>query len=367
MTFNAARLILARRRRGMTKVELAERARLSTRILTSYEAAAAQPSEETLAILARELKFPVEFFCGETELAPPDPDAASFRAYTSMSASRRDAVLSAGAFAFALAGYIAERFELPPPSIPDMHGFEAEASAEALRNRWGLGELSIRNMIHLLEAHGVRVFSLAEECRDVNAFSTWHADVPFVFLNTMKTAESSRFDAAHELGHLVLHRRGGPRSRDTEREADRFASAFLMPRGSVLAHAPRFCSIAVLVKLKKLWGVSALALAHRFHDLGVITDWVYRSNCIDLSKAGGRTAEIEGGERETSQVLNKVFEALRADGVSKRDVAKALSLPVEELNALVFGLVTVSAVPGPAPAYGGPTQSSSRRADLKLV
>lgn len=58
-------------------------------------------------------------------------------------------------------------------------------------------------MIHLLEAHGVRVLSLTQECREVDAFSLW-LQQPFVFLNTQKSGEHSRFDAAHELGHLPL-------------------------------------------------------------------------------------------------------------------------------------------------------------------
>jgi hypothetical protein len=78
----------------------------------------------------------------------------------------------------------------------------------------------------LLEARGIRVFSLTEPCFELNAFSHWVAVTPFVFLNTMKTAESSRFDAAHELGHLVLHRHGAPQGRVAgERTRPGFLSA----------------------------------------------------------------------------------------------------------------------------------------------
>ena len=58
--------------------------------------------------------------------------------------------------------------------------------------------------------------------------------------DTNKTAEHSRFDAAHELGHLVLHRHGPPRGIEAERQANAFASAFLMPHGSVFPRAPKF-------------------------------------------------------------------------------------------------------------------------------
>jgi Zn-dependent peptidase ImmA (M78 family) len=330
-------------------------------MISAYEAGAAQPTDDNLGSLADALRFPVGFFDGN-DLDEPSADSASFRAFTSMTARQRDAALGAGALALSLASFIDARFELPRPGIPDLHGFEPDTAAQALRERWGLGEQSIKNMIHLLESQGVRVFSLAEECKEVNAFSVWQSGIPFVFLNTMKSAESSRFDAAHELGHLALHLHGGPRGREAEHEADRFASAFLMPRGSVLAHAPRYASVETLVKLKKRWGVSAIALARRLHCLDLISDWIYRSICIELSKLGGRRMEIDGEERESSQVLKKVFQTLRDDGISKRDVARELRIPIEDLDALMFGLIV-----GPAPGSGEPSRDGTSRAKLTLV
>jgi len=107
-----------------------------------------------------------------------------------------------------------------------------------LRQYWLLGERPIKNVAHLLEAKGVRVYSLMERNVEVDAFSLWRNDTPFIFINTRKSAEHSRFDAAHDLGHLVLHRHGGPRGQNAEREAQAFAAAFLMPKSSVLAVAP---------------------------------------------------------------------------------------------------------------------------------
>ena len=85
--------------------------------------------------------------------------------------------------------------------------------------------MPIKNMIHLLEARGVRVLSLSIDTAQLDAFSMWHADTPFVFLNTKKSCEHSRFDVGHELGHLVLHRHAGAKGQEVEREANAFASA----------------------------------------------------------------------------------------------------------------------------------------------
>lgn len=94
------------------------------------------------------------------------------------------------------------------------------------------------NVVHQPEAHVVRVFSLSRDCPEVDAFSFWDRGVPFVLLSTEKTAERGRFDAAHELGHSVLHgEEQMPHGPQAEAEAHRFAAAFLMPRADVLAHA----------------------------------------------------------------------------------------------------------------------------------
>jgi Zn-dependent peptidase ImmA (M78 family) len=95
------------------------------------------------------------------------------------------------------------------------------------------------------------VFSLAENTKNVDAFSCWRNGEPYVFLNTFKTTERSRFDAAHELGHLVLHKHGGPKQgRSAEHEAHLFAASFLMPEDDVLATIPYVVGLDGIVRSK---------------------------------------------------------------------------------------------------------------------
>src|SRR5262249_3228127 len=157
------------------------------------------------------------------------------------------------------------------------------------------------------ESKGVRVFSLAMNAVEVDAFSFWRGGTPYVFLNTRKSPEHSRFDAAHELGHLVLHKHGAPAGPGAERQANEFAAAFLMPREDILARAPRLATVDHLVKLKKVWSVSVAALAYRLHALGIISDWHHRSLFIEISKRGYRKQEPNPVARETSQVFQKVL------------------------------------------------------------
>ena len=296
-TFNPSRLTLARKRRGLTRVALAEMIEVDPRSVSAYENGEFSPDTEKLQQLAKVLKFPAAYFSGP-DIEELSPDSASFRALSRRTAGQRDSALGAGAFALLLNKWIEERFRLPAANIPDL-GRETspEAAAMALRRYWDLGELPIKNMIHLLESHGVRVFSLAIDAAEVDAFSMWRDNTPFVFLNTRKSTEHSRFDAAHELAHLVLHRHGAPQGQQAEREANAFASAFLMPRGSVLANARRLPSVEDLIKLKKYWTVSVAALAYRFRTLKILTTWHYPHHAVDRDARGELVGGLVGAQR----------------------------------------------------------------------
>jgi Zn-dependent peptidase ImmA (M78 family)/DNA-binding XRE family transcriptional regulator len=336
--FNPSRLTWARRRRGLTKTRLALAIGVELRSATAYEAGEFAPEPDRLRKIAAVLRFPEPFFLGD-DIEEPALDTASFRSMSKMSARQRNTALGSGAVALLLNEWIEARFTLPETDLPDL-GRDAspESAAEAVRRVWDLGELPIKNMVHLLEARGVRVYSLALDATEVDAFSMWRQKRPYVFLNTLKSAEHARFDAAHELGHLVLHRHAAPNGQEAEQHANAFASAFLMPAASVHAHAPRFATMDQLIRLKKIWGVSLAAITYRLHKLGFLSDWHYRKLYIEISKRGYRKAEPDGGQREISQVLQKVFAALRAEGVTKHTIAEVLHVHPKDVDELVFGL-----------------------------
>lgn len=336
--FNPSRLSWARRRRGMTKTRLAAAVGVDLRSVSAYETGEFSPDPERLDRIAHVLKFPGGFFLGD-DLEQPAVDTASFRSLSKMTAGQRDTALGSGAIALLLNEWIEARFTVPGPDIPDL-GRDAspEGAAEAVRRAWGLGELPVKNMVHVLEAKGVRVYSLALDAVEADAFSMWREHRPFIFLNTLKSGEHGRFDAAHELGHLVLHRHAAPSGQQAEQDANSFASAFLMPAASVRAHAPRFATIDQLMRLKKIWNVSLAAMTYRLHKLGLLSDWHYRKLYIEISSRGYRRSEPDGGPREVSQVLQKVFNALREEGVTKYDIAAALHVHPEDVDELVFGL-----------------------------
>jgi Zn-dependent peptidase ImmA (M78 family) len=344
---NPERVELVRLRLGLTKIGFAKALSVDRKTLQRFYGGD-ELSESVMDRLCHISGYPKTFFA-KPPFEYPNSDGVSFRSLRSLTASARDSALAAGALAFEIDDWITDKFELPQHTLPRVNNKPPADAAAAVRSYWGIGTRPIGNMVNVLESHGVRVFSLVEETRHLDAYSFWRNEKPYVFLNTLKTPEHSRFDAAHELGHLVMHRRSGSGHKSAEDEAHAFASAFLMPRDDLLAHIPRVRSLDDLIAAKKRWRVSAAALNYALHKIGVISAWHYRGYYIELNKLG-RSIEPDGIEPETSQVWAKILTALWREGVTLSHIAADLGFPEKELSSLLFG---IASSPASAKGQGG--------------
>lgn len=348
--FSPDRVELVRLRLGLTKIGFAEQLGVDRKTIQRFESGDADLSTDSQERLMRLSGFPRAFF----EKGPPEypnPEGVSFRSLRSLTAGARNAAMAAGALAFELDDWISERYNLPAHALtPERVSVSSPAHAAIqLRAEWGIGARPIGNMINLLESRGIRIFSLVEETRHLDAYSLWKNDKPYIFLNTLKTMERSRFDAAHELGHLILHRHTGSAHIKAESEADEFASSFLMPEDDLKAEIRWVRNLHEIIQGKRRWGVSAAALAYRLHKMGKISDWHYRGYCIELGKLG-QGVEPNPMPRETSQVWTKVLTDLWRQGISISRLAERLSIPERELSGLLFGIATpVSAATSTTP------------------
>lgn len=338
---NGDRLRVARQRRAMTKKSLAEAISVAPRTITGWEADEYPPDERKLRKISEVLGFPVSFFELD-DTARTVTEAVSFRSLTKKTAGQRDAVLAMCDIAKDVTEWINARFGVPAPALPDLRDEDPTVAAILLRQEWGLGNRPVKNMIHLLENKGVRVFSLAENCREIDACSYWSDGIPFVLLNTEVSNERCRFDMAHELGHLVLHKHAAPSGRIAENEANAFASEFLMPEASVRANRANYWSIETLIQRKKLWNVSVSALAYRVHQLGLMSDWHFKSLNIEMRRRGFKTKEPHGSPKEQSEIWEAVLKRMREKNISLRFAANEISIPEAELRGLLYGLAKVS-------------------------
>lgn len=357
---------MARTRRQLTFKTLAQEVGLTPRMVSEYEKdyCSSEPPEATVEAFSRALNYPTEFLLDDDSIEEVAKETVSFRSLKSMKAAQEHAAIGAGQLGVLISEFFERSFNMLDVNVPDYRHIEPEVAAQMLRAEWGLGTASISNMVHLLEKYGVRVFSLAENTQNVDAFSFWKGTTPYVFLNTQKSGERSRFDAAHELGHLILHQHNSPQGKDLESEADRFAAELLMPRATVLPYKGSTVTIQSILKLKHNWKVSAFALIVQMKNVGVLSEWQYKSLVIQASQMGLRTKEIDGIKRETSHIINKILAALSEDGCSIADLANSICLPVDEVSGLLF---RCAVIPNTGSQPSNVVHFPKERAKLSLV
>lgn len=234
--------------------------------------------------------------------------------------------------------WISARYVLPAVSLPSFAGNDPKTAAQLLRGVWGLGTKPLPNLIQLCESRGIRVYSLPPFADAVDAYSMWWSGTPYVFLARRKSPERIRFDLAHEVGHLVLHDAEPCATTAVEREADAFASEFLMPAASIVEYLSPTPSVNDILAVRSQFKVSAMALAFAAHKAGRISDWTYRQVCIELSTRGFRTSEPGGMPNyEMSRVFPQVLSRSNTRRVTARGIAKDLDLPLSDVHALTFG------------------------------
>lgn len=333
--FQHKKLEIARKRRCFTKKDLSEKLNLSIQTLSEWENGKTIPKTENIVELSKILEFPIDFFYEKRVLKDLAKEAVSFRALTKMKAVDRELALACGSLAVFFDSWISEKFNLPKPNVPNLDGFSPEQAANEIRKIWNIEDEYIDNTIYLLEKNGIRVYSLSEKQKDFDAFSTWIDGIPYVFLNTTKSSERSRFDAMHELGHLVLHRNKKLQDKKLEEEANQFASNILMPKESVNSYDIDV-NIGFLIQLKQIWKVSLKALIYRLNKLELLSEWNYRLLMVEITKRGYNIHEPASFERETSVLLDKIFSILKEDNITIYDIANDLKIPVQELNSIIF-------------------------------
>lgn len=331
--FSPGRLTAARQRRGMTKKAIAEATSVSGQYITALEAGSETPTSEMVSRLSFVLRYPLGwFYAAPIEELPPQ--SISFRSRARMTATVRDMTIEAGRLASGFISPVFQRqFRLPSTDLPDLSDEEPETAALILRDYWKLGQGPIKNMVHLLEAKGIEVYWLNVASSCVDAVSFWRDDKPFTLLNLAeRSGERGRFNAAHELAHLVLHRRAEVvDGRQIEGEADRFASAFLLPARQFRLECPRQPVLTQFIPLKQRWGVSIQAMVRRCTDLNIFTHWQYEVAFKNISANGWRKQEPARLIHESSAIHAMAFDKLASKGIFPKDIAREIQISPEDL------------------------------------
>lgn len=293
--FQPARVRLARELKGWSQADLARRAGLTGAAVSQFESGASRPSAETAESLASLLAVPPAFF----HIPITDTHEGFFRSLRRTSIAERRRARALAFIAHDIAHLSAAEAGLPPSSVPALPLDDLDAAREtveelaaSVRHEWQLPRGPIHDVVSLLEAHGVLVIRLPLTSADVDAFSLPFPDRPVVVLGADKGDRArSRFDAAHELGHLVMHGEDLWGIKQVETQAHMFAAAFLMPEEDIRDDLPARADWPTLFELKKRWQVSIAALLMRSKSLGRMSDSDYLTAIKAASARGWRRRE----------------------------------------------------------------------------
>jgi Zn-dependent peptidase ImmA (M78 family) len=158
-----------------------------------------------------------------------------------------------------------------------------------------------------------------------------------------KSACRTRFGIAHEIGHLTIHVGVQTGDRLTESQANRFASAFLMPRAYFIkecqgAFRGSRLNWSAIVDIKLKWKVSKAAILYRGRQLGVFSEDQYRSGVISLRRHSEAIQEREDDAilPETLEIVSDGLQVLEQQcGMPRSAIAREMSVKPKLLDQLL--------------------------------
>lgn len=290
--FNGNRLKQARLYNGLTVEELAKKINISAQAESQYEIGKILPQFDRIIEFAKILNFPVQYFLQDYDFNIQS-GSSYFRSLMKTQKKYRTEQKTKVEFLAKLYTILEEYIEFPSLDLPQIsidEEYESpEEAAQALREHWKLGDKPITNLLRLLEAHGIIVTTFDVDTEDIDAFSQFfEKDGKSFFIiaysSNKQSAARINFDLAHELGHIMLHSWSDDSEnmdRETfkrkENEANRFASAFLLPETSFKQDVRFYpTNLDRYIELKKKWRVSIGAMLYRACYLAVITQSQYQ-------------------------------------------------------------------------------------------
>lgn len=349
---------LARLFHGLSLSELGERLGRSKQFLSRVETGAEPVSDALETALLDELGVLPEFL-RDVEATPLTEEQCHFRKQLTTKVALRQYARARGEMLKRLVDVLDAHLELPAYKVAEADPTSDEAierGAERCRVDWGLGWGPISNVTRVAENAGAVVMRVAGMAGEIDAVS-FATTRPVIALNAVgRSACRARFGVAHELGHFALHTGVLTGDRLTETQANRFASALLLPRSSFMAE----CHVALrrsrlswegMSELKRRWGVSKAAILYRGGQLGVFTADQLRAGYVHLKRRGEALEEHEDRDMpmELPEVVTEGLTVLSRDlGIPIAAVARQMHVKPQLLEDLL-GVTASGSIPNVVP------------------
>lgn len=357
VTFSGERLKEARLARGLFKKTLAEKVGVTGAAIGRYEDGLDNPQIERLRAIAAELNFSEQFFLRPTWLE--SPNVVFWRSRASETKSAREMTEQRMKWQCEIFNLLEKEVLFPKVDIPKLsipRDFklitpdDIESAAIEARAYWGLRDYPIPDVVLALENAGIPVsfLSIPTEKQDGFCFKSNQLERYFVGLNSYNiSCVRARYDAAHELGHILLHSNVSKFDLSDigsfkliEEQAHRFAGAFLFPRDRFVSEVERF-SLDYFCALKRKWGISIAAMIYRAFNLGLIDEYDRSQLYQNMNRRRWRGPRREPYDDlsemplEKPRMLKRGIDALVDQGFFSFSLLQSeLSLPIEEIEQI---------------------------------
>lgn len=340
--------ILAIRR--LSQVQVATMVGVSPSTISKWRVGPQAPEADKLERLASVVNVQPEWFTRPVQEKTTTP---LFRSNASAHKAAREMLEGRLEWAQEIAASLEEFVDFPAVHFPEktftnpeeITPEDIEAAAQDCRDLWRLGSGPIPDVALALENAGAILIREETGVAQIEGLSAWSHRLqrPLVLLAADKdNGFRSRFDAAHELGHVVLHKhipRATERLRhnEMEKQAHRFAGAFLLPAESFSAEVRLPVTLDSLLLLKQRWGVSVAALVMRLDALGLISEEDKLSLFKRRSARWGVKSEPgdDGRAPEKPRLLKRTIELLLSSNTMPADgIARHFGLSEQDIEML---------------------------------
>lgn len=294
--FYGDNLRLARLMSGISLNELGERVGTTRQYIHQLETTDKIPSKDLVSALAFELNVEKGFFTTPIGNQVKEEECHFRRQKSTLVSSRRECTAWA-TLLNKLIDSLEKYLDLPSVNFPQIEAtslYEVERAASNCRKHWGLGDGPITNMVRVVENAGAIVSCLGDISEKVDALSL-HRGRPIILVNPSKSTPRLRMDIGHEAAHIILHNGIETGDRETEGQADYFASHFILPRQALIqgykSRSRTRIDWNAIISMKIQWGISIRAIIFRLNQAELISPSQYRTANIHLSKNGWTKSE----------------------------------------------------------------------------
>ena len=332
------RIRAARRMARLSQRELAKRVGVSPMAISKYERGLVCPDSAMLIRLATELGVSVDYLLRPSRVTVVQP---AFRKRVALPKKELDSIVARIEewveryleIEAIVGGEAAVQFDLSAKVTLPVNSYEEiEDRAVELRQAWKLGDGPIPNLVELLEERGIRV-GVVDSHHHFDGL-TFVVDNSIWVIVTRKgvPGDRQRFSLAHELGHLVLALGDDV---DAEKAANRFASAFLVPKSAAIGALGRhrdWLDLYELHMLKHLYGLSMQGWICRARDLGIISEHTAQ-RLFRCFRARGWHKEEPGDQlppEEPTRLQRLVQRALAEGLISESRAGELLGMPLHQ-------------------------------------